>query len=222
MARKEKKYHFIYKTTNLLSGKYYIGMHSTSNLEDGYMGSGKRLRYSVNKYGKENHRVEIIEFLQDRNELKKREREIVNLNEIAKQDCLNLMVGGDGGRGFTIEEQKANAKKSKKKIEWLKANDKEWLENFKKNRSKGQKEVYDENRRERKYFYDWSGKTHTKETRELQSKVKKGVGTGEKNSQFGTCWITKNGDNKKIKKEEVQHYLNDNWILGRKINSLWN
>ena len=35
MARKEKQYHFIYKTTNLLSGKYYLGMHSTDNLQDG-------------------------------------------------------------------------------------------------------------------------------------------------------------------------------------------
>jgi hypothetical protein len=73
MARKEKKYHFIYKTTNLLSGKYYIGMHSTNNLADGYMGSGRRLRYSINKYGEENHKVEILEFVDNRAELIKRE-----------------------------------------------------------------------------------------------------------------------------------------------------
>ena len=66
MARKEKTYHFIYKTTNLLNGKYYIGMHSTFNLEDGYMGSGKRLKRSLNKYGKENHKVEILEFVDNR------------------------------------------------------------------------------------------------------------------------------------------------------------
>ena len=71
MPRKEKKYHFIYKTTNLLSGKYYIGMHSTDNLGDGYLGSGKRLRYSINKYGEENHNREILEFVDSRKELKK-------------------------------------------------------------------------------------------------------------------------------------------------------
>nr|MDA3778656.1 hypothetical protein [Bacteroidales bacterium] len=97
MARKEKTYHFIYKTTNLLNGKYYYGMHSTNNLNDGYLGSGKRLRYSINKYGKENHKCEIIEFLLNRKLLKEREKEIVNLNEIAKIDCLNLKIGGEGG-----------------------------------------------------------------------------------------------------------------------------
>ena len=110
MARKEKKYHFIYKTTNLLNGKYYIGMHSTDNLNDGYMGSGKRLRYSVNKYGKENHKVEVLEFFDDRKQLAAREKEIVNLNEIAKEECLNLCVGGQGG--FINEEgYKKGAKK---------------------------------------------------------------------------------------------------------------
>ena len=83
MPRKPKKYHFIYKTTNLLSGKYYWGMHSTNDLNDGYMGSGKRLRYSINKHGKENHKVEIWEFLNSREELRKRESEIANLNEIS-------------------------------------------------------------------------------------------------------------------------------------------
>ena len=217
MARKEKKYHFIYKTTNLLNGRYYIGMHSTFNLEDGYMGSGKRLRRSLNKHGKENHKVEIIEFVNSREELKNREREIVNLNEIAKEQCMNLMIGGDGGRGFTSEQQKLNAKKSKNKIKWLKENDKEWLKKFKNNLSKGQKKVYDESKRDKFYFYDWNGKNHTDESKKLMSKIKKGKKVGSDNSQYGTCRIEKNGINKKIKKEEINIYTKNGWSLGRKM-----
>ena len=52
MGRKKPHIHYIYKTTCNITNKYYIGMHSTSNLEDGYLGSGKRLRYSIRKYGK--------------------------------------------------------------------------------------------------------------------------------------------------------------------------
>ena len=54
MGRKPYKYHYLYKTTNMLNNKYYIGMHSTNNLEDGYIGSGDRIRRSLKKYGKEN------------------------------------------------------------------------------------------------------------------------------------------------------------------------
>lgn len=32
-----RKYHYIYKTTCLITNRYYIGMHSTDNLEDGYI-----------------------------------------------------------------------------------------------------------------------------------------------------------------------------------------
>ena len=95
--RKEKQYHFIYKTTNIITQKYYIGMHSSDSLIDGYLGSGKRLRYSLNKYGKENHIREILEFCKTREELKSREYEIVNLNEIAKLECMNLRIGGECG-----------------------------------------------------------------------------------------------------------------------------
>jgi hypothetical protein len=215
MARKEKKYHFIYKTTNLLSGKYYIGMHSTDNLEDGYMGSGKRLRRSLNKYGVENHKREILEFLNSREELKKREEEIVNLNEVAKENCMNLKVGGTGG--FSTEQQKLNAEKSNRKQKFLKENEPGWIE------KKGSKirekliEAYNDGKREKKYFYDWSDKKHNDETKNKISNSKKGAGMGSENSQFGTCWITKNGINKKIKKEELELFTKQGWNKGRKM-----
>ncbi len=47
------------------------------------------------------------------------------------------------------------------------------------------------------------------------SDVRKGTGTKESNSQFGTCWITKNGENKKIKKEELKIWIKDGWVKGR-------
>jgi hypothetical protein len=52
MPRKEHDYHYIYKTTNLLNGNFYVGMHSTSDLNDGYLGSGVRVTRSIKKHGK--------------------------------------------------------------------------------------------------------------------------------------------------------------------------
>jgi hypothetical protein len=64
MPRKQKRYHYIYKTTCQVTDKFYVGMHSTNNLEDGYLGSGKILGYSIAKHGRENHKREILEFCQ--------------------------------------------------------------------------------------------------------------------------------------------------------------
>jgi hypothetical protein len=212
MGRKEKKYHYIYKTTNLINGKYYIGMHSTDNLGDGYLGSGRRLRYSINKYGKENHKVEILEFVDTRKELAGREKDIVNLNEIVKKECMNLMVGGVGG--FISEEQQRNrsiagGEAFSKKLK----ND----ENFRTEHSIRASNRLKKTHEEGKIKYDtFKGKKHTEETKKKMSKSSKGKGKGVENSQYGTCWITKNGNNKKIKKEELPEYTRQGWIRGRK------
>jgi hypothetical protein len=215
MAKKENKIHYIYKTTCNVTGKYYVGMHSTNNLDDGYMGSGKRLRYSIRKYGVENHIKEILEYYQTREELSKREREIVNKELIKEYLCMNLIVGGEGGRGFTSEEQKLNAIKSNEKQKLLRE-DPEWVVRKANRMSVTNKQQYEEGKREKKYFHDWNGKNHSEESKQLMSENKKGTGIGETNSQYGTCWITKDGINKKIKKEDLETYLNEGWVKGRK------
>lgn len=216
MPRKEKKYHFIYKTTNLLNGKYYIGMHSTNNLDDGYLGSGRRLRYSINKYGEENHEREILEFCDSRDQLKKREAEIVNLNEIAKVECMNLIFGGGGG--WTLKQQQLNAIKSNKKQKWLMENDPIWAKRTKLNRQIAGRENWKTAHKEGKIKYDtFSGKSHTEETKRKISESCKGQGIGNKNSQYGTCWITNGIENKKIKKDELVAYISNGWNKGRKI-----
>ena len=100
MPRKQHRYHFIYKTTCILNDSYYIGMHSTSNLDDGYLGSGKRLNYSIKKHGKENFKREILEFFEDRISLKNRERDLVNEDLLNDPKCMNLTLGGNGNWEF--------------------------------------------------------------------------------------------------------------------------
>jgi len=97
MARKQKTIHYIYKTTCLVTSRYYIGMHSTNNLEDGYMGSGKRLRYSMRKYGIDNHKKEILEFFETRELLIEAEKKAITPEMITDNNCMNIMSGGTGG-----------------------------------------------------------------------------------------------------------------------------
>jgi hypothetical protein len=215
MARKEKRYHYIYKTTCKITNKFYVGMHSTDNLEDGYIGSGKKLMRSVNKHGKENHVKEILEFLSDRSSLKKREAEIINEQFLQDPLCMNIALGGCG---FSSGEHQlkcsiAGAKASNERQKWLRENDPEWSEkrilrlretgsnNFKKAHAAG------------KIKYDtFTGKQHSEETKQKIGKASSQHQAGSKNSQYGTCWITNGLENKKIKKTET---VPDGWRLGK-------
>jgi len=204
MARKEKKFHFIYKTTDLLSGKYYIGMHSTDNLDDGYMGSGNRLILAIRKHGKNNFSREILEFVDTRYELHIREEEIVNLDEIAKVECMNLRVGGEGGT-----KESARVTNQKRWVENRDDNLQLASDNFKKLWETGIFKGRDTSGDKNPMF----GNTHSEETKKKMSDK----GTGKSNSQYGSCWITKDGNNKKIKKEELDTYISQGWEKGRKL-----
>lgn len=98
MPRREHIFHLIYKTTNIINQKFYIGMHSISNLNDGYIGSGKIIRNSIKKYGKENFKFEAIEWYPDRISLRNREKELVNDDLLKDPMCMNLQTGGSGWR----------------------------------------------------------------------------------------------------------------------------
>jgi hypothetical protein len=90
---KDRKYHYIYKITRD-DGKYYIGLHSTDNLDDGYFGSGQVLWHSIRAHGKEKHSMEILEFFDSRDAINEREKQLVSLEEVKSRECLNLRCGG--------------------------------------------------------------------------------------------------------------------------------
>ena len=217
MSRKKHSYHYIYKTTNLINNKFYIGMHSTSNLDDGYLGSGKRLRYSIRKHGIENFKKEILEFLPNRILLVEKEIKIVNSDLIIDELCMNLKVGGSGG--FSVEQQKINVKKSIIKQKLLKETDKEWVEKRYKNMSNAQKKLFECGKKEKKHFFDWTDRKHTEESKMKIGYKNSMYQKGEKNSQFNTCWVYNSilKENKKIKNDELDKFVSNGWVKGRKM-----
>jgi hypothetical protein len=90
----------IYKTTNLINGKYYVGKDQKNNPE--YLGSGMLLTKAIKKYGKENFKKEILEECFNKEELATRERYwIEKLDARNKKIAYNIGEGGDGGDNFS-------------------------------------------------------------------------------------------------------------------------
>ena len=306
----KRKYNYFYKITNKVNGHFYYGIHSTDNLDDGYMGSGIRLHKAFEIYGIENFEKEIIKFFDNREDAARYEAEIVNENLVEDDTCYNVAQGGEIGNTlgtFTVYDKSAN--------EWKRITYKEYNSNkenyitsptvgkvvveridnpnihlvissdeYKNNKdiyralsgnsSKGKlivtmrdnpgefikisKEEYDKNihisaleyymdgkapstafkkgqicvkdKQGNHFFVDidderyksgeliaaYKGYKWTDEQKERLKKAIAGKQSGEKNSQFGTKWIHKDDKVKKVKRDEVETYLNLGWKLGIK------
>lgn len=134
------KYFTVYKVTNNINNKYYIGKHITDDPYDNYMGSGKAIIRAIKKYGKENFTKEILHFCTDEDEMNIVEHSIINLND---EMSYNMTIGGKGGWHYVNNNNLTNLpehleKKSKKMKEY-------WTADRKKEKSQKMKKYYEEN-----------------------------------------------------------------------------
>ena len=88
---------YFYKIVNIINGKFYCGIHSTKNIEDGYMGSGVAIKRAIKKYGAENFSKEIIKYFDNTDDAYEYEKNIVNENFVKNEDTYNMTLGGNGG-----------------------------------------------------------------------------------------------------------------------------
>ena len=89
--------YLIYKTTNKTNNKIYIGYHSTDNINDNYLGSGKLIKLALNKYSKENFIREILYVYPTKEEALLKEKDLVDEKFINRKDTYNFKLGGEGG-----------------------------------------------------------------------------------------------------------------------------
>lgn len=87
--------HIVYKTTNKLNGKYYIGMQNTD--DHTYLGSGLALVKAIKKYGRENFTKQILVRCNSKEEAAQKEYEILTEEILLDPLCYNLKPGGLGG-----------------------------------------------------------------------------------------------------------------------------
>lgn len=89
-------YGYVYKTTNLLNNKIYIGQHKGSTFDPYYYGSGLLLKNIIKKYGKENFKCEVLEECNTPEELNEREIYWIEFYQSRKPSIgYNLAKGGD-------------------------------------------------------------------------------------------------------------------------------
>ena len=91
---------YIYKITNTVTGKIYVGKRQKSYFDKYYWGSGTYIKNSIAKYGIENFSREIIEWCTTVNELLAKEQ-----FWISELDAKNPAIGynlADGGIGSTV------------------------------------------------------------------------------------------------------------------------
>ena len=286
-----QKYHYFYKITNTINNHFYYGIHSTNDLNDGYMGSGSRLKIAIKKYGIENFSKEIIKFFNNREELDKYEAEIVTESLVRDPNCYNMVIGGDcliTSGTTTVIDDKGNTFRvpvddpmmyieykpiASDRVYCLDTVDNQYkiidINEFRHNRERyisqldnmiivrdittgkamqvSRKEYYSNKKKystpsankvlvkdNKGNFFQvrkddekllngelvlfWKNRKHTQETKNKISDTfrKNKYQCGEKNSQYGTCWVMKGEISKKIKKDDLDIYINDGWIKGRK------
>lgn len=101
-------HYFVYKTINLINGKYYIGAHKTENIDDDYLGSGTILKQAILKYGHENFERTILKFCETHTDMYRTEAEFVTQSVVDDPLSYNVKLGGQGGWDHVRYSDKRN------------------------------------------------------------------------------------------------------------------
>jgi len=199
---------YVYKTTNLVNGKIYVGKHKRNRDIKNYLGSGKILLQAIDKYGVENFKKEILEHCKTNEQLNDREKHwISKLESRNKKIGYNIAEGGEGGsiKEYMTEEQlKDFSKKVSKGLKGKKLG----IPLSKKNRdgiSKGLKKYYDNGGKNNNL-----GKKRSAETKAKISKRHTG-------RVFTKAW------KKKLRKSRAKLNISgkNNNMFGKTIYSVW-
>ncbi len=176
--------YYIYRITNLINGKTYIGQHKYKDLNDSYMGSGIALRASYEKYGIENFKKDILVFgIVKKDLINLLEKEYIKFYRSIGKAEYNI---ADGGQGFSgkhgpiSEEAKRKISEAKKgQVSWMKG--KHHSEDAKRKNSEAHKghQTSEETRRKlseakKDEKNPMKGKHHSEDTRRKMSDTKKG------------------------------------------------
>ena len=209
-------FYLVYKITNTINNKIYIGCHKTKDKNDNYFGSGKILKRAIKKYGIENFTKSIIFEASSSEEMFEKEKQLVEIGP----HSYNLKHGGFGGfdyvnKNLSFEDRKrvgklgniALQKRLKEEPEFKKWFTDQNRENAKRLHQEGKIKNWSET-------YSWLGKKHKEESKKKIGKANSIHQKGSGNSQYGTMWITDGSNSIRIKKNDE---IPNGWKKGRVI-----
>ena len=193
-------FYYLYQIKNKINGKIYIGVHKTSNIDDGYMGSGKVIAAAIQKHGIKNFEKTILENFKSSEEMFNREKEIVTEEFLSRNDVYNLRRGGTGGFDYLNKTRQNNSAN-----QYLKGGqtyalrlkeDKEFRIAESNRKSVANKKQYANGRIS--VFKD--------------SSLQKELSNRAKQVNLGSMWINNGSIERKIKKTE---FIPESWNKGR-------
>lgn len=208
----KRKHYLVYKITNLTNGKTYIGKHETYDVNDGYMGSGELLNLAKKKYGLENFKREILFDFDSREEMNRKEVELVDEQFVRRADTYNAALGGTGGF-YHVNSKRKNWSEE----QWIKFAAKRTQPTETQKSIISKRLSVARKKRILEYGHNWIGRHHTEESKRKirEHHLKVGYQKGNRNSQFGKHWWMN-----PVTKESHSFFDKDvpeGWIRGRKM-----
>jgi hypothetical protein len=221
------EYHYVvYKTTNNVNGRTYVGVHKTKNIDDAYLGSGTLIRRAVKKYGRENFSKVILAVFDNPDDMFFMEELLVNETTLQENKSYNLVRGGRNSISFVndnleqfrpAEKRKQWAAKGRQAINELYTIEERHVWSIRgTNRAKElQVGLYNSANRALGGF---AGKQHTEESKRSIGEKNSQLQKGKRNSQFGKIWIYSDKQRKclSVLKDAANVYLEQGWKRGRK------
>lgn len=119
----------VYKVTNTINGKYYVGVHKTKTPNDRYLGSGDGIKSAIKKYGRQNFIKEILFVFDIADDAYEKEAELVSEEVVSSGNCYNRHVGGFG-KGISVANRLGLNNKNKTEEHFNKRKDgyKRWAD----------------------------------------------------------------------------------------------
>lgn len=197
----------IYKTTNLVNGKVYVGQEKWNN--PNYLGSGKILRLAIKKYGIENFKKEILQMCFSQEEMDKAELFHQEKNNSFSPKGYNIIMGawgnGDTWTYYPKKKERREKYKQKRKLWTYKFKTKEYKEKMSKLTSGEKNGMF--------------GKHHTKKSKKKQSNTIaiKGSYSGKNNPRAKNWLLISPSGEKNYLRGNLEDFCKNNNLMMCKL-----